>query len=126
MSLNVSSATLLDGNRPSLVTATAFRRAVRRPLAADRPSDRAGLTPLLDETPQLLAPVQPALGVDIAQVVLHGLTADEQLRGDLGVGQALADQMGHLGLPAGQREHRLFLGPLRRTLDAVQPALGQL
>src|SRR5262249_7152909 len=65
-------------------------------------SGGGGLAPLLYEAPELLAAVQAALGVDVAQVVLDRLAADEQLGGDLRVGQAAADQMGDLRLPAGQ------------------------
>jgi hypothetical protein len=55
-------------------------------------------------------------------VVLHRFAADEQLGRDLRIGQALADQVGDLGLAAGQRQRRLLLA--RRV--AGQMARGQL
>jgi hypothetical protein len=44
-------------------------------------------------------------------LVLHGLAAHEQLGGDLRIGPAHSDQVRHLSLPAGQRQHRLLPGP---------------
>jgi hypothetical protein len=58
---------------------------------------------------QLLPSVQAELGVDVAQVVFHGLAADEQLGRDLGVGQSLAGQVSHFGFPAGQRQGGVVL-----------------
>ena len=43
---------------------------------------RGRLAPLRDEAAKLLASLQAALGVDVAQVVFDGLAADEQLGGD--------------------------------------------
>jgi hypothetical protein len=50
--------------------------------------NRGRLAPLLDEAPQLLPSLHAALGVDVAQVILHGLAADEQLGRDLRIRQS--------------------------------------
>ena len=46
---------------------------------------------------------QAELGEDVADVVLDGLAADVEALGDLGVGQAVAEQVEHLGLALGQQ-----------------------
>jgi hypothetical protein len=79
------------------------------------------MAPLFGEAAQLLASLHTAFSVDVAQVILDRLAADEQLGRDLGIGQPLADQVGHLCLPAGQGQHRL----LRLGLAAGKMALRQ-
>jgi hypothetical protein len=51
---------------------------------------------------ELAAGGDAELGEDLAQVVLDGVGADEQPGADLGVGQALAGQLGNLGFLGGQ------------------------
>src|SRR5580658_4176910 len=53
--------------------------------------DRGWLLPLLDIAPQLLPSPQTAFGVDVAQVILNRLAADEQLGRDLRIGHPLPD-----------------------------------
>jgi len=52
---------------------------------------------LRDRAAQRLASLQAVLGVDVAEVVFDRLAADEELGRDLGIGQALADQVGDFG-----------------------------
>jgi len=109
-------------NQPLPATiAHALAQVPRLPAAWSR-SDRGRLAPLLDKSPQLLPSLQAALGVDVAQVILDGLAADEQLGRDLRVGEPLPDQVGHFGLPAGQRQHWLLPG----RVTSLQPGQGRL
>src|SRR5215207_7332262 len=60
------------------------------------------------------------LGQHVADVVGGGLAADEQALGDLGVGQAEADQPQHLLLAPGQLADALGAGPAGRAKGAQQ------
>jgi ABC-type multidrug transport system fused ATPase/permease subunit len=51
---------------------------------------------------QLRPRVDPQLGVDAGQMRFHRASADEQLVGDLGGGEALGGEAGHLALTAGE------------------------
>jgi hypothetical protein len=58
------------------------RDAAYQSAASPARLDRGRLAPLRDDAAELLASLQAALGVDVAQVVFDGLAADEQLGGD--------------------------------------------
>jgi membrane-associated phospholipid phosphatase len=67
-----------------------------------RPAQPGGTRP---GSAQFLTPVQSQLGVEVAQVVLDSLRGNEQLGADLGIGEALLDQVGYLGFPGGHVQH---------------------
>ena len=83
-------------------------KAAQRPAAVTvswaAGSGGGGPAGVAEQAAQLVAALDPELGVDVAQVVLDGLGGgDEQPGGDLGVGHALPGQMGDLGFPVGHR-----------------------
>src|SRR3954447_4803400 len=59
-----------------------------------RPSGGSGRERVLE----LRARVDVQLGEHLVQVILHGAGADEQAGGDVGVGRAVAGEVGDLGL----------------------------
>ena len=66
---------------------------------------------------QVLASADVELGEHTAEMELHGLDRDEQLRGDLTVGQPLCGQLGNPLLAGGQ-------GALARGRDLARPRRG--
>jgi hypothetical protein len=77
---------------------------------------------------ELAAGADAERGEDFPQVVGDGGGADEQLRGDLGVGGTLAGQPGDVCFPCGQGRARLrgaFGGALARRAQLGPGSLGE-
>src|SRR5271170_1360167 len=75
---------------------------------------------------ELVAGADAELGEDFPQVVGDGGRAEEQLGGDLGVGEAAAGQAGDLGLLGGERVARFDGALMGRLTGGRQLAAGTL
>ena len=116
-----------DGSADPRSRGAARRRLTR--LAVDPRAPNAGATRRVScrESPaELAARADVELGEDLAQVVLDGARADEQLRADLGVRAAVAGEPGDLRLLRRERVARLGGALARRLAGGQQLAAGAL
>src|SRR5262245_11893100 len=95
--------------------------AATTPAATANPSSASGSRAADGEQPcELDAGVDAELAVDVGQVVLDGLAADEQRLGDAGIRVPVGDEARHLELLRGQRRGERLVASRDRLAGGAQ------